>query len=225
MTETEEKVIAPMPKFDFSNSDVTTDEQMEAELAKAAGGKYLAPGRYEVKISEVKWAGLAKGDSTWGMLDLKLLSGEKEASARVYLPFASPKYGEKQTMIMFKKFKSFCEALEVSVTVASLEQTMKDIFANEGKRLVGARLAVTIGYENGYLKYAGKGEDSVARYNLCTADGNPVCGADKQPLVFADKAAGQAYAQDNQIRIDPFPRVTQYEVATGGSGLSTNDPW
>ncbi len=220
----ENKTVAQMPTFDFSACDITTDAQLDEELAKAKTfAKYFEPGKYDVTIEDVRYLGQTANDPNWGKLGVTLKGAQdRTIDGLVLLPFRDVRYGAKKTMYPFKSFQSFCTAVGVHVTRENLEQTLKSTFSRPEK-LKGATVTIEVGYESGYVKYGGKNDAGVAKYSLYTQDGNIVCGGDKQPLAFPDRAAAIAYAGENQITIDEYVRVLKYAPSANGSGLKAAD--
>lgn len=213
----EQKAPVPMPRFDFSQCEIKDDEQLEAKIAEQAlGGKYFEPGKYDVVVDDVEFTGLSEKDPTWGNLQVTLKgTNDRTIKSFIMIPFKEVTYGEKKTMFVFRQFRTFCSALGVTVTRANLEETMKTVFAKP-ERLKGTALSIEVGYQKGYVKYAGKSEDGGAKYTIHTQDGNPVCGPDQRPLIFPDRAAANNYAIENGIAIDKFPRVLSYTASASG---------
>lgn len=213
-----------MPKFDFSSCEITTDEQLDAELSKQnQRSKYFDPGKYDVTIDEVEYMGTTEKDPTWGKLSLTFKGAqERTIMGMILLPFNNIYYGAKKTTFPFKKFSNFCSALGVQVKRENLESTLKSTFGQPDK-LKGLALSIEVGYEKGYIKYAGKNTEGGTTYCVHTNDGNKVCSAEGTPLLFPDRAAALNYAKDNGIAVDEYPRVLNFSQAASGSGLKTGD--
>jgi hypothetical protein len=221
--------VSEMPKFDFSQCEIATDEELEAELGKTAehtGPKYFEPGKYDVVIEDVDFLGHAEKDPSWGKLSLTF-KGVKDRTIRgmVLLPFSKIHYGAKKTTFPFKKFRSFCQAIGVTVTRDNIEQVLKQTFSKPEK-LKGVQLSIEVGYEKGYIRYAGKNVEGDKQYKLYTQDGNVVCGSHNgQPLLFPDFPSAEAYAAENKIVIDKFPQVTGYSSIPNGGVKQADANW
>lgn len=206
-----------MPKFDFSSCEIATDEQLDAELNKQNNrAKYFEPGKYDVTIEEAEYMGETAKDPNWGKIGLTFKgTQERTILGMVLVPFRDIYYGAKKTTFPFKQFKGFCTALGVEVKRENLESTLKQTFSRLDK-LKGRAISIEIGYQKGYVKYAGKVNDA-ATYCLHTQDGNKVCDAEGKVVVFPDRAAAINYATDNGIAIDEYPRVLSYAPVAGGA--------
>lgn len=215
-----------IPKFNFSGSSIKTEAEMAKEEAASGGGdKYLKPGRHEVVITSVEYAGLAK-DQNWGKFTLTLTgTGDKTIKSFLLVPFRDVMYvgaSGKPTAFLYKKFKSFMAGLGIEITVDSLGEVLPTYFGNNAKALVGLTTAIEVGYDGNYVKYAGKTESGEKRYNIVFSDGNILLDKQLQIMEFPDFAAAGLYAEANQIKLQKFPEVLSYSPsAQGGNPTAT----
>jgi hypothetical protein len=204
-----------MPRFNFSKSSIKTDEELQAAAeASNKGSKFFQPGKYEVVIDAVEYKGPAKGDPTWGNLEVTYKgAGEKTIRDYILVPFQDVKYGDKGTLFPFRKVQNFGESLGTTVTMANLEAAMKALFANPEK-LKGRPVSIEVGYRKGHVKYLGKHDDGTKRYGIVDRDGNSVRDADMKSVEFPDFEAALGYAEDQKIPVDKFVNVLSYEKSS-----------
>ena len=213
-----------IPKFNFSQSSIKTEDEFNKQEGEQTGGKYLRSGRHEVSISKVEYAGVAK-DPNWGKFTLTLTgTGDKTTRYFLMVPFRDVMYigkSGKPTGIVYKKFKDFMGALGATITVDTLGDVLPTYFSNGGDALVGLKLAIELGYDGNYIKYSGKNEDGTKRYEIALKDGSVLLDkATMQPVTFPDPASAEAYAVSTQIPIQKFPEVLEVDKAAGGATLS-----
>lgn len=216
--------VIEMPKFNFANSSIKTDDEFNKQEGEQSGGKYLRPGRHEVAITKVEYTGPAK-DPNWGKFTLTLTgTGDKTTRYFLMVPFRDVMYvgkSGKPTGLMFKKFKDFMSALGVTISVDSLGTVLPTYFAQGGEPLVGGKLAIELGYDGNYIKYAGKNEDGSKRYEIALKDGSVLLNKDTlQPVTFPDPASAEAYATSSQIIIQKFPEILEVAPPAGGNTLT-----
>lgn len=219
-----------VPKFNFTGSSIKTEAEMAVEESKSGGGgKYLAPGRHEVSITEVEYKGLAK-DQNWGKFTVTLTgTGDKTTKSFLLVPFRDVMYvgpSGKPTALLYKKFKGFMEALGVTLTVDTLGDVLPTYFGNGGAGLIGKNLAIEIGYEGNYVRYAGKNDDGTKKYNIAFSGGTDLL-MDKQLQVinFPDFEAANNYAETHQIKLQKFPEVLAYAPSTVPNVAATVSNW
>lgn len=218
-----------VPKFNFSGSSIKTEAEMAKEEALTGGGdKYLRPGRHEVSITSVEYTGLAK-DPNWGKFTLVLTgTGNKTTKAFLMVPFRDVMYvsqAGKPTAFMYKKFKSFMESLGVVITVDTLGDVLPTYFGNNGAGLVGLNVAVEIGYEGNYVRYAGKDATGNKQYNIVFGDGSVLLDKQLQVVAFPDFEAAGNYAEANQIRLQKFPEILAYSTSATPSAVKAASAW
>lgn len=212
--------VTEIPKFNFSGSSIKTDEEFNKQEGELSGGQYLRPGRHEVVITKVEYKGPSK-DPNWGRFTLTLTgTGDKTTKYFLQVPFRDVMYVSskgKPTGFMFKKFRDFMGALGIGITVDSLGEVLPTYFSKGGEALVGGKLAIELGYDGNYVKYAGKNGDGTKRYEIALKDGSILLDKDTlQPVTFADPSAAEAYAAEAQIIIQKYPEILKVEEPTGG---------
>jgi hypothetical protein len=209
-----------IPKFSFGGNSIKTDEELNAKLAETStsGGKYFRPGKHTVKIAAAVYQGQA-GDDRWGKFLLTLNGvGEKTTTAQLIVPFKDVMYlakSGKETIFMFKKIQNFMSGLGVNLTVGNLQDTLTTYFTNPGKSLVGKELVIDIGYAGNHVAYAGKNTvTGDAEYQIKMRDGSVVLNSsDLTPLLFSTRDAAMAHAESQQIKIEEYSSVLNYEVS------------
>lgn len=217
--------VLEMPKFNFSQSSIKTDDEFNKQEGDQSGSKYLRPGRHEVVITKVEYTGPGN-DKNWGKFTLTLTgTGDKTTRMFLLVPFrdvmyVNPNGKGKPTGLMFKKFKDAMSALGVTISVETLGTVLPTYFGNGGEALVGAKLAIELGYDGNYIKYAGKNEDGTKRYEIALKDGSVLLDkVSMQPVTFPDPNAAEAYAQSSQIIIQKFPSILEVAAPAGGPSL------
>lgn len=204
--------MSEMPKFDFSKSALKSDDDLTAVSGEGAGKKekFLKPGRYDVKIAALEFQGVAKNDANWGNM-LAVYETADGRSIRDYfmIPFSDHLYGEKKTAFPFQKLVKIAAAYGQALTVANTADVMKALFAKPEK-LVGMPVTIEVGFEGGFIHYAGKNRDGGKRFQIYGADHNPVRdAATMTPIEFPDFSAAEQYATANNLNFDKWPRVLQ----------------
>lgn len=223
-------VSVEIPKFNFTGSSIKTDDEFNKQEGERSGGQYLRPGRHEVVITKVEYKGPAT-DPNWGKFTLTLTgTGDKTTRYFIMVPFRDVMYvgkSGKPTGLMYKKFKDFMGALGVNLTVDSLGAVLPTYFSRDGEALLGGKLAIELGYDGNYIKYAGKNEDGTKRYEIALKDGSVLLNKDTmQPVTFPDPAAAEAFATSTQIIIQKFPDILEVAQPAGGPSLSaTKAAW
>lgn len=215
-----------MPRFNFSNSSIKSDEQFTTEGHDERKFKQLQPGRYDATIAAVEYTGQAK-DPNWGnMMAVYATADGREIRDYFLIPFSDHLYGEKRTSFPFNKLKKLCAALGYELTIANTADVMKALFAKPEK-LVSTPVTIEVGYESGFIHYAGKNTDGARKYQIFGADKNPVRNvATMTPMEFPDQLAAVAYAKENNISVDRFPRVLQVQRSAALKTTSVaKDTW
>lgn len=206
-----------MPKFNFSGCSIKDDAQLADELAKAGTdqSKIFKPGKHDVVIKEAVFDGMLPKDPTWGKMKVTFQgTNDKTINAWVCFPTSDIYYGEKKTLFMFNKFKSFCASLGEDVKASNIESVLKKTIGKPEK-LAGKPLAIKVGYEKARASYAGKSADGSVLLNLELADGSKYQ-ENGQVKVFTDadsKAAYKAvetFANEKKIAFDAFAQVLDY---------------
>lgn len=216
-----------MPRFDFSSCEFKSDDELNAalEAGQSKGSKYFnEPGQYEVTIADVEFLKVSEKDPNWGSIKLVYQgTGEKTVNDFLLVPFKTVKYGEKGTLFPFKKVSQFCGALGVEVRASNLGESMKTVFGRLEK-LKGQSLKIDLGYRGSYVKYNRAGDEKY--FTIVGKDGNVLRdNTSMDALKFADKAAALAYAESNQIAVERFMSVLQYDKSASGASLAASTGW
>lgn len=208
--------MSTMPKFNFSNASVKTEEELQSSLESLGGqSKYFRPGQHEVTIDSVVYQGNAS-DPTWGKFLLTLKgTGTKEITAQVMVPFQDIEYRTstgKTTKYMYLKFVGFMKALGYDVKIENLGELLPTVFTNPERTLVGRNIGIEVGYNGNHIAYRGKDEIGNKLYNIVFKDGSVLCDASKKPMVFNDWEAAARHAEANQTAISKYVEVLSYRT-------------
>lgn len=209
-----------MPKFNFSQSTIKTEEELQSLLGEEGGGrqyedKYFKPGTHQVTIKAVVYQGTANDDS-WGkfLLTLEGTNG-KTMTDQVLVPlqgpvFTSAKSG-KNTGYPYKKFKNVMGALGINITVPTLEAAVIESFSAPDTVLVGRSVSANMGYDGNSIGYGGKDEAGIKLYNITMKDGSTLSNAAGQTITFPERAAAVEYAEHHNIQLS-YVNVLSYNA-------------
>lgn len=218
--------MSTIPKFNFSESVIKTEEELQASMESAGNSKFFRPGRYDVTIESVEYQGLAK-DDRWGKFLLTLKgTGEKSIRAQVIVPFRGIEFVNKNgkpSKFNYVKFVEFMTAIGKPVKVEELETLLPAVWSNPDRTLVGLNVGIDVGYDRTHIRYDGKDEIGLKRYAIEYGDGSTLCDASGKVMVFNDYDSALAHAEANQIEIQRFSNVLGYTTPTAGNtNTSTN---
>lgn len=203
-----------MPKFDFSAASVRTSEELDALTPARKESPYFKAGKHEVKIVDVEYRGIAKGDTNWGSLALTYEGvGNKTIKEFVLIPFKDIVYGEKKTTYPFRKLQDLVAGLGLELTPETLPSVMSTLFANTDA-LKGLNIAIEVGYQNAHAKYSRPNADGVSTVTIVKKDGTVLNDASGTPLTFADGNSAQEYANQVGIKFDAFMNVLSHAVSS-----------
>lgn len=215
-----------IPKFDFSESPIKTEEELQAspESLNQGQNKYFRPGRHDATIVKVEYQGQAK-DPTWGKFLVHLEgTGRKEIRSQVMVPFKSVEFIDKSgrpTKFLYQKFVAFMASLGYTVKVQDLQTLLPEVWTKPENTLVGKTVGIDVGYRGNFIRYDGKDEIGQKKYTIEFADGSVLCDASKRVMYFADYDAVMAHAEANQTEIQRFVDVLSFVTpknATSNSG-------
>jgi len=215
-----------MPSFDFSGETIT-DAELEAELAKAAGGKYLRPGLHETKIQAIAFDKKNAIDERWTDLKITLAGQEgKTVSTWLSIPTRGVKFKKRdgtETLREFKRCAQFVSALGMDLKAGNLGQVIPQVFSDL-KKLVDVPLKTRVGYPGAYAKFVKK-EGDASTYNVVLRDGNLLAGADGKPIVFPDFAACEAHCKNNKIFYSKFCDALEFEPSSTPAQFGADTGW
>jgi hypothetical protein len=214
-----------MPKFEFAGSSIKNDEDFVAAGGGEKKPRFLNPGRYDVKVAAMEYTGLAR-DPNWGSM-MAVYETADGRTIRDYfmIPFTDHLYGEKRTAFPFKRLQTIATAFGHTLTVANTADVMKTLFGKPEK-LVGTPVVIDVGYEGGFIHYAGKNKDGGKKYQIYTPDHNPVRdAATMTPVEFPDVGAAEAYAAANNLPVEKFPRILSISKSASLKAGATTKPW
>ena len=205
-----------MPKFNFSQSTIKTEEELDAMLASEGGGKqkddkFFKPGTYQLKIASVIYQGAAN-DDRWGkfLLSLQGVNG-KAINYQVLVPLQGPVFTSasgKNTGYPFKKFQGFMAGLGITLSVKNLESSVVDLFSDPTKTLVGRSISVNIGYDGNHIGYVGKDSNGGKIYQVNMRDGSILKDAvTGKAISFSEYQAAVDYLKTTTIEVERYTNV------------------
>lgn len=176
----------------------------EFELAskpapKAGGPNFLLPGQHNVKIVEVGEQKENMIDKTWKDVNITV---ENEAGKRSYatvcIPTSKLSFGNRQTFTEFGKLRNLILTAfgEVEVTGEVLNRTV-----NDPAKLKGKSIRVEVGYTRAHSERQKNG-------TYILTDGKKQFGGE-----FAGYAEAEAFAIQNNIKYQKFPKVINFVAA------------
>lgn len=218
--------MSAMPKFNFSNASVKTEEELQSSLESLGGQtKYFRPGQHDVSITKVEYKGNAS-DPTWGKFVLTLAgTGGKEITSMVMVPFQDIEYrtsNGKTTKYLYLKFVGFMKALGYDVKVENLGELLPEVFTNPERTLVGRNIGVDIGYNGNHIRYDGKDEIGNKKYAIEFKDGSTLCDSSGKVMIFNDWEAAARHAEANQTEISKYVEVLSYRTPANPNKVDAN---
>lgn len=199
------------PVFNLNASNINfDDESLQAELSKKGGNYFDSPGNFDLVISaadyhanKVTGETTCKGDSSWYNVKLTLASADgKTVDHWLQIPTDSIEFGEKKTLMMFRKFQEFLIGLGEVVTIAKLQSLLTKYFVDM-KKLVGLKINVDLGYEGPYVEKAPESDE----YRLIVK-GHPMKD-DGVEVRLPDRSSAIQYAKSQGIE-PSFLRVLKF---------------
>lgn len=214
MSENQEKVELEIPSFEFAGDYEMSFEDAEKEAAKSDYNRFLKPGLYDMRVTDVKFKGLSEKDNAFGLyqVTLEAVSGGSIKHTLIVPMGGKIKYGEKGTLLPFMNVKKFFTALGADVgTGAGFQKTIKRYLGGPDavKKLIGKEIGAKVGYRRPYVGFLGKTEDGTKQYTILTADGqqHQKFVEDGAPITWGSWETAQAYAEENGVKLDGFVNV------------------
>lgn len=177
-----------------------------------------------VKSIEVK--GPSNYDSQW----VNLLVTVEDSSGKVLTHFLdipttaekSYMYGSKKSLNEYNRLEKFLRGFGVELSFDTAIHQVADLFSDPEATFVGKTFSARVGYYGNYTKYLGKNGD-VSEVAIVDKNGAPV--VDKK---FAGYDAANAYAKENNIKVQGFAKILDVVPATaaaivGGSAAPKAD--
>lgn len=211
VTTTKDQSKAPVFNLNPSNLDFTDDAELQDELGKSGGKFFDDPCNIDLEVVAAdfhpnKETGsiYCKGDDTWFNVVMTLRgAGDKEIKHWIQVPTSKIKFGEKDTLAVYKKFQQFLFALGEEVTLNALGELVQKYFSDPGAGLVGVKVNVDLGYEGPYIGRLPDSED------FAIMVGNKPVSEDGKPLRFPDKQSAAQVAKGRGIQTS-FVKITKF---------------
>jgi hypothetical protein len=165
-------------------------------------------------------------DSQW--VDVKfVMESESGQMTSHFLPIPTTAeksflFGSKKSLSEYNKIEAFLRGFGVALEYTSAMQLIAKLFSDPEKTFVGKTLSVRMGYTSNHSKFVGK-DGEVSQYQICDKNGNAVI-----PTVFAGYEAADAYAKQNAMKLQGFPKILEVISAAtasivAGAPAATND--
>lgn len=192
-----------------------TPEEFKTKQA-STGGKWIKePGTYSLIIKGVEIGDANQYDSQW--VDAKFIMENEEgqlASHFVVFPTTAERsylFGSKKSLGEYNKLEAFLRGFGVSLDYTTAIFQIEKLFSDPEKVFVGKTLTVRMGYTSNHTKFVGK-DGEVSQYQICDKSGAPVV-----PTLFAGFEAADAYAKQNNMKLQGFPKILEVVSSTTAS--------
>lgn len=169
--------VIKMPSFKARKPDIT-----DAEVASinANKGKYLDPGRHDVKIKSVEMTKQNEKDPTFFNYRVTYADASGAEIRKTFLvPTESLKYAGSQNkngqLFPYSMLAELFRSLGETVAPATIWELIIKYFGKG--RLEGQKLTIDIGYTKAHIAYVSKDN-----YELRDRNGNPMNGANGAPV-------------------------------------------
>ena len=191
-----------MPKFDFSQMDVTDEEVQKA--SEKSSPKFFFPGNYDLKIKSATIGKQNVNDPTWFSVQLTL-GGIDEREIRTFLmvPTKTAKFnkpGLKNPLFLYIKFVAFMAGIGQQISVKTLKTVVPKVLGDLNN-LIGKAVNVDIGYDGYYI-----GRTADKTFTIMEKSGKVL----KESGEYADRDGAIADAAELGINIKSFPEVLKF---------------
>lgn len=197
-----------MPSFDY-----TAPLSVNAEDLAAAeqGGKFLEPGVYTAKISNVEYKGLPEGDKTFGKYLITFMASNEKTIRKLYMVPLTSKwtYGAKDSKFPVNNTKIMLRAAGLKIgNDDDLKRSFQGAFQDVAKsRLLGREVQIKVGYATPYVAYAGKDAEGTNTFMIKNADGSAHEGFAGR--VWTDRDTLAAEADEAGVKVSGFAEVLE----------------
>jgi len=192
---------------------------VEEVMASNDKPKFLTPGEYAAKITEVAYKGAPQGDNTWGKFTLQLeATNGRQIRHMVLVPGSeSTTYGTKASTYPFVKLLNLLRSAGLNVdSSAKAQQSVQSAFGMLPKSgLIGKDISIRVGYTRPHLAYTKLEGDAAGKgvFMLKLADG-------KDHAAFSDRTWGSrdlalAEIAEAGIEIQEFAEVVDISPLAG----------
>lgn len=180
MSTAQKTTAVKMPSFKIRKPDITMDEVASLSSNK---GKFLDPGRHDVKIKSVELTKQNDKDPTFYNYKVTYENAAGATTRKTFLvPTESLKYAGSQNkngqLFPYTMLAELFRALGETVTPATIWEHIVNYFGKN--KLVGKTLSIDIGYTKAHVAYISKDN-----YELRDRNGNPILGANGGPVTGA----------------------------------------
>lgn len=201
-----------MPVYTFTPG-ITEKELLKVEQeSKTSISKIFQPGDYTLKIVEFAHgisarnpSGTARRDPSWR--NYKIVLGGLDTRtiySNILIPTRDLIFGSKSDKyhaLPATNLRKFFRALGLPTDVEKIGDVVQGLLANPAI-LVGAEVAVVIGYKKPYIKY----NPELRTFFLVSAKGAELFPGQS----FTDRPSAEAEAAANEIERQSFPEVLRY---------------
>lgn len=162
--------------------------------------RFFLPGIHTVQISAVEEKGAVESDDTWQKLSLLVEAGNKKTYTLICYPTESLEFKGKLDNALRSRLVRFGQALGLDMSLSNIKGALIAMFSDV-ENLVGRELQVVVGYNNPHLRPNSNG------FALFNARG------ESMGQEFSTREEAQAWAKDNNMRIQGYPEILDYIAA------------
>jgi hypothetical protein len=173
-------------------------------------------------VKAIKVQGPSNFDSQW----INLIFTLEDSSGKLLthfldIPTTAEKsfmYGAKKSLNEYSKLEKFLRGFGVELKFEEAIHQIADLFSDPEEVFVGKTFSARVGYYGNYTKYVGKDGD-VSQVKILDKNGNPA--VDK---AFAGYDAANAYAKENNIKLQGFAKILDVVPASVSAITSSTAP-
>lgn len=189
-----------IPSFKVGSKPQITQEEYNAKVEASNQNFLNEPGTYDLTITAAKWGKVNEKDDAWVNLELQLQDVEgKGIKHWVMVPTECRNdflFGPKKTAMIYENLQKFLRAFGVRLEFERTMEQVAQVFADIEKSFVMKTIKARVAREGDYLKYLGKDDNGVKKYQIYTKANEA-----KFPEVFADSKAAQEFAKNNRTEL------------------------
>lgn len=171
--------------------------------------RFFLPGQHEVEISLLEEKNPVVSDPTWVNYWLEVTgTGSKRTGANISVPTESLSFNGKDDNYPKTKLLQLLTALGYEVTPKNLARILEQTFGKP-EQMVGRRMIIEVGYDGAHLALTS------GKFNLVSRWGRPLKDkATGEALVFSDRSAAELYCESNQVKLQKFPVIVEFKLAS-----------
>ena len=211
--------MSALPKFRL-NKPTMTAEAFQAQIENKP--RYVNPGHYDFKIAAVTDQKTNTIDPTWVDVRVKLKNSVGELMTTfLKFPTESLTFKSDYPMIPIKELVNFFSSIGETLTPQNAQELLTKYVGADFtcKKLVGKTLSATVGYNKNYINYVSKDTYAIVDKNgLEYRDDKGV-----NLKYFNGRKEAQAFAKDNNIKVQDFIQILKYDVPESTSSEVADD--